>query len=145
MVIKLAFQRSVVAISKVLAIIVTNPWEKIGHRDCSPWAHSELTVSSRWPKWSQPAVTEPWPGPWLSRDWAVIILKMPWLSCDLAMTELWPSCDRSVTSPSRDWTMIIGPQSRDHCGHRELTLSSPWAHGDNFFLMGMSNEFSDAM
>ena len=38
-------------------------------------AHREHTVSSRWPKWSQPALTEPWPG--------------PWLSCDLAMTEPW--------------------------------------------------------
>ena len=40
-----------------------NPWEK----NWPPWL---LTVSSRWPKWSQPAVTEPWPGPWLSCDLA---------------------------------------------------------------------------
>ena len=33
-------------------------------------AQRELTVSSWWPKWSQPAVTEPW-SPWLSHDWAV--------------------------------------------------------------------------
>ena len=77
------------------------PWEKNW-----PWL---LTVSSPWPKWSQPAVTEPWPGPWLSCDLAVIILKMPWLSCDLAVTELWPSRDLAVTSPSRDWAVIIGP------------------------------------
>ena len=93
-------------------------------------AHRELTVSSPWPKWSQPAVTETWPGPWLSCDlaanWAVIILKMPWLSCDLAVTELWPHRDWAVTSPSRDWAVIIGPWSRDHCGHRQLTVSSLW-------------------
>ena len=111
--------------------------KKMGHRDCSPWAHGELTVSSRWPKWSQQAVTEPWPGPWLScnlavaepwsywrcRDWAVT---SPWLSCDLAVTELWPRRDWAVTSPSRDWAVIIGPRSRDHRGHRELTVSSRW-------------------
>ena len=64
--------------------------KKIGHRDCSPWAHCEavwahreFTVSSRGPKWSQPAVTEPWPG--------------RWLSCDLAVTELWPRRDWAVT------------------------------------------------
>ena len=70
-------------------------------------AHRELTVtqmvtaSRDWAmtKWSQPAVTEPWPGPWLSCDLAVIILKMPWLSCDLAVTELWPSHDWAVISP----------------------------------------------
>ena len=76
-------------------------------------AHCELTVSSWWPKWSQPAVTEPWP----SHDWAVIILKMPWLSCDcqncdLAVTELWPLL-----------AVIIGPRSRDHRGHRKLTVT----------------------
>ena len=52
----------------------------------SSWAHRELTVtkmvttSRDWAvTW---AVIELWP----SRDWAVIILKMPWLSCDLAVT-----------------------------------------------------------
>ena len=52
------------------------PWEKkmatvTSHCELmvsSQWAHRQLTVSSRWPKWSQPAVTE------------------PWLSCDLAVT-----------------------------------------------------------
>ena len=112
--------------------------KKIGHRDCSPWAHSELTVSSRWPKWSQPAVTEPWPGPWLSCDLAVIILRMPWLSCDLAVTELWPRRDWAVTSPwlscdlSYDWAVIIGPGAVTTV----VTVSSRWAHGDNSFLMG---------
>ena len=72
-------------------------------------AHGEVTVSSRWPKWSQSAVTEPWPGPWLSCDLAVIILKMPWLSCDLTVTELWPRRDWAKTSPSRDWAVIIWP------------------------------------
>ena len=47
-------------------------------------AHSEPTVSSRWPKWSQPAVIELWPSR-DRRDWAVT---SPWLSCDLAVTEL---------------------------------------------------------
>ena len=121
--------------------------KKIGSRECSPWAHGELTVSSWWPKWSQPAVTEPWPGPWLScdlavtdpwsywrcRDWAVT---EPWLSCDLAVTELWLSRDWAVTSPSRDWIVIIGPRNRDHRGHRELTVSSPWTHGDHLFSRG---------
>ena len=107
-----------------------HPWEK----KWPPWL---LMVSSRWPKWSQRAVTEPWPGPWLScdlavtepwpywrcRDWAVT---SPWLSCDLAVTELWPRPDWAVTSPSRDWAVIIGPRSRDHRGHRELTVSSRW-------------------
>ena len=78
--------------------------KKNGHRDCSPWAHSELTVSSRWPgkivtasrDWAVTwAVIELWP----SRDLAVIILKMPWLSCDLAVTEPWPSRDWAVTEP----------------------------------------------
>ena len=108
--------------------------KKIGHRDCSPWAHRELTVSSRWPKWSQPAVTEPWPGPWLScdpavtepwsywrcRDWAVTLL---WLSCELAVTELWPSRDWAVTSPSRDWAVIIG--SWLSC---DLAVTEPWSY-----------------
>ena len=74
-------------------------WEKNGHRDCSPWAHRELTVtkmvtaSRDWAvTW---AVIELWP----SRDWAVITLKMPWLSCDLAETGLWPSLDWAMTSP----------------------------------------------
>ena len=96
----------------------------------SPWAYRELTVT----KWSHPAVTEPWPGPWLScdlavtepwsywrcRDWAVT---SPWLSCDLAVTELWHRRDWAVTSPSRDWAVIIGPGA-------VTTVSSPWAHGE---------------
>ena len=98
-----------------------------------PWARGELTVNSWWPKWSQPAVTEPWPGPWLSCDIAVT---EPWLSCDLAVTELWPSRDWAVTSPSRDWAVIIGPWSRDHCGHRKLTVSSLWSHRDHLFSHG---------
>ena len=101
-----------------------------------PWL---LTVSSRWPKWSQPAVTEPWPGPWLScdlavtelwsywrcRDWAVT---EPWLSCDLAETELWPRRDWAVTSPSCDWAVIIGPGAVTTV----VTVSSRWqffSHG----------------
>ena len=72
---------------------------------------------------------------WPSRDWAVIILKMPWLSCDLAVTEQWPSRDWAVTSPSRDWAVIIGPESRDHRGHHELTVTI-------YFLMGVYLEIS---
>ena len=123
------------------------------HCDCSPWAHRELTVSSPWPKWSQPAVTEPWPGLWLScdlavtepwsywrcRDWAVTSL---WLRCDLAVTELWPRRDWAVTSPSRDWAVIIGPRAvttvvtvSSRWAHSELTVSSRWqffSHGFNY-------------
>ena len=44
-------------------------------------ALGEFTVSSRWPKWSQPAVTEPWPEPWH------------------AHSQLWPRRDWAVTSP----------------------------------------------
>ena len=51
-----------------------------------------------------------------SRDWAVT-----W-----AVIELWPRRDWAVTSPSRDWAVIIGPRSRDHRGHRALTVSSRW-------------------
>ena len=85
-------------------------------------AHCELTVtkmvtaSCDWAvTW---AVIELWP----NRDWVVIILKMPWLSCDLAVTELWPLL--AVTEP---WS--LGPQSRDHHGHGELTVTI-------YFLMG---------
>ena len=48
--------------------------KKIGHRDLT--VTKMVTASRDW------AVTELWP----SHDWAVIILKMPWLSCDLAVT-----------------------------------------------------------
>ena len=71
--------------------------KKNGHRDCSPWAHGELTVtkmvtaSRDWAvTW---AVIELWP----SRDWAVIILKMLTASCDLVVIELWPRRDWAVT------------------------------------------------
>ena len=103
--------RQTVEISPGLSITLTTSHEnKIGHRDCSRWAQSELTVTSPWAHgeltvtkmvtasrdWAVTwAVIELWP----SRDWAVIILKMPWLSCDLASTELWPSRDWAVTSP----------------------------------------------
>ena len=62
------------------------PWDKIDHRDCSPWTQRELTVtkmvtaSRDWAvTW---AVIELWP----SRDWAVI-----------AVIELWPRRDWAVT------------------------------------------------
>ena len=119
-------------------------------------ANRELTVSSRWPKWSQPAVTEPWPGPWLScdlavtepwsywrcRDWAVT---SPWLSCDLAVTELWPRRDWAVTSPS----LIIGPGAvatvvtlSSWWAHSELTVSSRWqffSHGQEPYPPSITN------
>ena len=75
--------------------------KKIGHHDCSPWANGELTVRSWWPKWSQPAMTEPWPGPWLSCD-----------HTEDAVIELWPRRDWAVTSP---WPL--------------LAVTEPWSLG----------------
>ena len=46
--------------------------KKIGHRDCSRWAYSELMVTKMVTASRDWAVIELWP----SRDWAVIILKM---------------------------------------------------------------------
>ena len=83
-------------------------------------AHRELTVSSRWPKRSQPALTEPWPGPWLSCDLAVT---EPWSYW--RCRELWSLCDWAVTSPSRDhWALEPWPPC------------SPWAHRDHLFSHG---------
>ena len=105
-----------------------------------------LTVSSRWPKWSQPAVTEPWPGPWLScdlavtepwsywrcRDWAVT---SPWLSCDLAVTELWPRRDWAVartnltqrnTWMKRDAKKPATCRSETFRGENTLRCDSKW-------------------
>ena len=79
-------------------------------------AHRELTMSSWWPKWSQPAMTE------------------PWLSSDLAMTELWSywRCRdwavtvRAVTSPwpllamTKPWSLGPGAVTT------VVTVSSPW-------------------
>ena len=64
------------------------PWEK-------KWPSWLLTVSSRWPKWSQPAVTEPWPGPWLSCDPAVTEPWSYWRCRDWAVTQPWLSGDLS--------------------------------------------------
>ena len=115
------------------------------------WPTWLLTVSSRWPKWSQPAVTEPWPGPWLSCDPAVTeprsywrcsqpAVTSPWLSCDLAVTELWPSRDWAVTSPwlslavTEPWSLGPGAVTT------VVTVSSPWALRELtvtiYFLMG---------
>ena len=88
-------------------------------------AHRELTVTKMVTASRDWAVIELWP----SRDWVVVILMMPWLSCDLTVTELWLRRDWAVTSPSRDWAVIIGPRSRDHRGHCELTVTI-------YFLMG---------
>ena len=59
--------------------------KKIDHRDCSPWAHRELTATKM--------VTA-------SRDWAVT-----W-----AVIELWPSRDHAEDAvielwPRRDWAV----------------------------------------
>ena len=60
--------------------------KKIGHHDCSPWVHGELTVtkmvtaSRDWAvTW---AVIELWP----SRDWAVIAVIELWTRRDWAVT-----------------------------------------------------------
>ena len=97
---------------------LNRPWEK----NWPPWAHGDQNGHSQpWPgPWlsCDLAVTEPW-SYWRCRDWAVT---SPWLSCDLA------SCDLAVTSPSRDWATIIGPRSRDHRGHGELTVTISLFH-----------------
>ena len=101
------------------------PWEK----NWPPWlltVTKMVTASHDWAViW---AVIELWPSGDHTED-AVIEL---WLSCDLAMTELWPCRDWAVTSPGRDWAVIIGPGAVTTV----VTVSSQWAHGDNFFLMG---------
>ena len=48
----------------------------------------------------------------------------PWRSSDLAVTELWPRRDWAVTSPSRDWAVIIWPGAVTTV----VTVSSQWAH-----------------
>ena len=110
--------------------------KKIGHRDCSRWAHGELTVTKMVTARRDWAVTWAVIELWPSRDWAVIILKMPWLSCDLAVTELWPSRDWAVTEL---WPLLAMTEPWS-LGHRALTtvvtVSSPWAHGDHLFSHG---------
>ena len=88
----------------------------------SQWAHRELTVtkmitaSRAWAvTW---AVIELWP----RRDWAVTY---PWLSCDLAVTELWPLL--AVTEP---WSLGLGAVTT------VVTVSSRWAHGEHLFSHG---------
>ena len=105
------------------------PWEK----NWPPWL---LTVSSRWVHgdtvtkmvtasrdWAVTwAVIELWPSHdwamiavielWPCHDWAVTY---PWLSCDLAVTELWPSL--AVTEP---WSMGPGTVTT------MVTVSSRW-------------------
>ena len=108
-----------------------HPWEK-------NWPSWLLAVSSPWPKWSQPAVTWAVIELWPSRDWAVIILKMPWLSCDLAVIELWPSRDWAVTSPWLELWPLLAVTEPWSLGPEPRPPWSPWAHGDNFFLMGSS-------
>ena len=100
-------------------ICCSSPWEK----KWPPWL---LTVSSRWPKWSQPAVTEPWPGPWLSCDLAVTEPWSPWLSCDLAVTELWPRRDWAVTSPWLSCDVAV----TELWPRRDSAVTSPWLSCD---------------
>ena len=108
-------------------LAVTEPWSYWRCRDwavTSPWLSCDLAVTELWPRreWAVTspsrdwvicagscdlAVTEPW-SYWRCRDWAVT---SPWLSCDLAVTELWPRREWAVTSPSRDWVAIIGPEA----------------------------------
>ena len=88
-------------------------------------AHRELTVTKMVTASHDWAVIELWP----SRDHTEDAVIELWLSCDLAVTELWPCHDWAVTSPSRDWAVIIGPGA-------VTTVCSRWAHGENFFLMG---------
>ena len=88
-------------------------------------AHGELTVTKMVTASHDWAMIELWP----SRDWAVIILKMPWLSCDLAVTERWPLL--AVTEP---WSLAPGAVIT------VVTVSSPRAHHEltvtTYFLMG---------
>ena len=82
--------------------------KKIGHRDCSPWAHGDQNGHSQ---------------PWLSRDLGMIelwpscdhtedaVIEL-WPRCDLAVTELWLSCDLAVTEL---WPL--------------LTVTEPWSLG----------------
>ena len=70
--------------------IITSHEKKIGHRDCSQWAHGELTVTKIVTASRDCAVTWAMIELWPSRDWAVIEL---WPSCDWAVTSPWLSCD----------------------------------------------------
>ena len=134
----------------------SNPWEKWW----SPWAHRELTVSSRWPRWSRlqgPMITAQ------SRLGEVTAQSRRGHSSVTARSQLSHS---SVTAQSRhlqyDHGSVMarsqfnhGPghgsvtTGCDHFGHRELTVSWRWAHreftmssqwavtvANFFFLMG---------
>ena len=116
-------------------------------------AHRELTVTKMVTASRDWAVTWAVIALWPSRDWAVIILKMPavtspWLSCDIAVTELWPSRDWAVTSPwlscdlavyilavTEPWSLGPGAVTT------VVTVSSRWAHGDHLFSHGKSVEY----
>ena len=94
-------------------------WGNPMRKNWPPWL---LTVISWWAHGDQNRHSQPWPGPWLSCDWAVIEL---WPSRDWAVTELWPSL--AVTEP---WS--LGPGA-------VTTVSSPWAHRDHLFSRGISH------
>ena len=95
-------------------------------------AHSEFTLSSRWPKWSQPAVTEPWPGPWLSCDLAVTEPWALWLSCDWAVTELWPLGLGAVTT-------VLTVSSRSPFIFSWVTPFWACLHHNHPFKLGLTN------
>ena len=95
-------------------------------------------MRSRWPKWSQPAVTEPWLSCDLGRDWAtpshdwaVIAVTELWLSCDLVVTELWPSL--AVTEP---WSLGPGAVTT------VVTVSSRWPFIFSWVVIGDGNSIS---
>ena len=93
------------------------PWEK-------KWPSWLLTVSSPWAHVDQNGHSQPWLSRDLGRDWAVT---QPWLSRDHtedAVIELWRRRDWAVTSPSRDWVVIIGPGAVTTV----VTVSSRWAY-----------------
>ena len=83
-------------------------WDPMRKRLANVTAHRELTVTKIVTASRDWAVIELWP----SHDWAVIILKMPWLSCDLAVTELWP-----LLAVTEQWSLGPGAMT---------TVSSPW-------------------
>ena len=80
-------------------------------------AHGKLTVSWRWVHGELSVTTA-------SRDWAVT-----W-----AMIELWPSRDWAViaVAVTEQWSSGSGAVTT------VVTVSSPWAHGGQFFSHGKS-------
>ena len=112
------------------------------------YGHRDLTVSSQWPQWSRlrgPMITAQ------SRLGEVTAQSRRGHSSVTARSQL---SHGEVTAQSRHLQYMITAQSQlghssitaqvtagcDHFGHRELTVSSGWAHGEQsrwpiFFLM----------